>query len=256
MIAIEKGDDRLTLRFSAGRSVTALGIVLPFVGLAGLALLVFLPRTATLECSRASGRCIIHERSHVKAKLKGELAVADLRGAKVDKNKDGTSLMLETTTGDRALALGRRFNYKEVTDRQTEGAKAIQRYVADPSIDKLEVSVPRRHGENAIWGGIISCWLLALACMLYRRRGTVTFTRDEATWESFGWLGTRRGRWPMTDVRAVATTMPSYYESAIVLELADGKKQLVIRQYRSPRGERFIKEGAAALKAFLEARAA
>jgi len=256
MIAIEKSDDRLTLRFSAGRAVTALAVGLPLVGLAGLALLVFLPRTATLECTRTTNRCTIVESSHVAQKLKGQLAVSDLRGAKVDKNKDGTSLMLETTGGERALALGRRFNYKEVTERQAEGAAAIQRYVADPSIDKLEVKVPRRHGENAIWGGIVTCVMLSVACFLYRRRGTVTFTPDEATWESFGVLGTRRGRWPMSDVRSVVTTIPSYYESAIALELADGKKQLLIRQYRSARGEKYIKEGFAALKAYLEARAA
>ena len=58
----------------------------------------------------------------------------------------------------------------------------------------------------------------------------------------------------MADVRGVITTMPSYYESAIVLQLANDRKQLVIRQYRSPNGERFVNEGAAALKAFLEAR--
>ena len=198
MIAIEKDDEQLTLRFSAGRGVTILGIVLPLVALGGLALLVFLPRTAMLTCTRTSGRCTIVESSHVKAKTTAELAVADLHGAHVDRTKDGTSLVLETTSGKRALALGRRFDHPEVAQQHADGAEAIKRFVADPSIDRLEVKVPRRHGENAIWGGILTCAMLgSVVCFIAgaaRSRSRAPMLRGCPRAGSV--RGAASGRWP------------------------------------------------------------
>ena len=253
MIAIDNNGDRLSLRFDAGKMVSVFAIAFPLVALAGLSLLVFLPRTATLSCSRVTGMCASTESSLVASKTKGILPVAELQGAHVDRNGDGTRLVLETARGSRDLGLGRRFDVKEVTTQQEAGADAIKQFVADASAQTIEISVPRRHGENAIWGGVIACMLFGLGCWFYRRSGTLAFSRDTVTWESKGILRTYRASWPLADIRGVKTTMPSYYEAAVVLELAHGKPQMVIRQYRSAPGQRDVDAATQAIRTYLTA---
>jgi len=251
MIAIDDTGDQLTLRFDAGKMVGVFALVFPLVALAGLSLLVFLPRTATVSCSRVTGVCLSTESSLVATKNKNVLPVAELQGAHVDRNNDGTRLVLETARGARDLGLGRRFDVKEVTTQQEAGAEALKKFVADTSMQTIDVSVPRRHGENAIWGGVVACLMFGFGCLFYRRSGTLVLSRDTVTWESKGILRTYRATWPRAEVRGVKSKMPSYYEAAVVLELANGKTQMVIRQYRSAPGQRDVDAATQAIRTYL-----